>query len=59
MANDEIIAVNDAPVVDFDSLILAVNAYSAGDAVRLKIRRGDGNDRAHDHSRQVSRSTAK
>jgi serine protease Do len=40
LVNDEIIAVNDAPVVDFDSLILAVNAYSAGDGVRLKIRRG-------------------
>jgi serine protease Do len=40
LAQDEIIAVNDAPVVDFDSLILAVNGYSAGDAVRLKIRRG-------------------
>ena len=39
--NDEIIAVNDTPVVDFDSLILAVNVYSAGDTVRLKIRRGD------------------
>jgi serine protease Do len=41
LVNDEIIAVNDAPVVDFDSLILAVNAYCAGDTVRLKIRRGD------------------
>ncbi len=40
-ANDEIIAVNDAPVVDFETLILAVNAYSAGDTVTLKIRRGD------------------
>jgi serine protease Do len=39
LVEDEIIAVNDAPIVDFDSLILAVNAYSAGDAVRLKIRR--------------------
>jgi S1-C subfamily serine protease len=39
--NDEIISVNDTPVVDFDSLILAVNAYSAGDRIRLKIRRGD------------------
>jgi S1-C subfamily serine protease len=39
--NDEIIAVNDLPVVDFDSLILAVNAYTAGDRIRLKIRRGD------------------
>ena len=39
--NDEIIAVNGMPVADFDSLILAVNVYSAGDAVRLKIRRGD------------------
>jgi S1-C subfamily serine protease len=39
--NDEIIAVNGAPVVDFESLILAVNVYSAGDTVRLKIRRGE------------------
>src|SRR5262249_20860086 len=39
--NDEIIAVNGAPVVDFDSLILAVNVYSAGDSVRLKIRPGE------------------
>lgn len=37
--DDEIIAVNDAPVVDFDSLIVAVNSYSAGDRVRLKILR--------------------
>jgi S1-C subfamily serine protease len=40
-AGDEIIAINDAPVFDFDSLILAVNVHSAGDSVRLKIRRGD------------------
>jgi S1-C subfamily serine protease len=39
LTNDEIIAVDDVPVVDFDSLILAVNAFSAGDTVRLKIRR--------------------
>jgi S1-C subfamily serine protease len=39
--NDEIIAVDDAPVTDFDSLILAINTYSAGDTVRLKIRRAD------------------
>ncbi len=39
--NDEIIAVNDIPVTDFDSLILAVNVFPPGDAVRLKIRRGD------------------
>jgi len=38
---DEILAVNDSPVVDFDTLILAVNVYSADDTVRLKIRRGD------------------
>ncbi len=38
--NDEIIAVNGAPVVDFDSLILAVNAFPAGESVRLKVRRG-------------------
>jgi S1-C subfamily serine protease len=37
--NDEIIAVNGVPVVDFDSLILAVGAYGAGDEVRLLIRR--------------------
>ncbi len=41
VANDEIIGVNDVPVHDFDSLILAVNAYSAGDTVRLKIRRNE------------------
>jgi S1-C subfamily serine protease len=39
--NDEILAVNGTPVVDFDSLLLAVNAYPAGEAVRLKIRRND------------------
>jgi serine protease Do len=38
--DDEIIAVNDARVYDFDTLVLAVNAYSAGETVRLKIRRG-------------------
>jgi len=38
-ANDEIVGLNDVPIHDFDSLILAVNAYSAGDTVRLKIRR--------------------
>jgi serine protease Do len=39
--SDEIIAVNDTPVVDWDTLILAVNAYPAGETVRLKVRRGD------------------
>ena len=39
--NDQIVAVNGIPVTDFETLILAVNAYSAGDAVRLKIHRGD------------------
>jgi len=38
---DEIIAVNDVRVYDFDTLVLAVNAYSAGETVRLKIRRGE------------------
>jgi serine protease Do len=38
---DEIIELNNTPVVDFDSLVLAVNIYSAGDMVRLKIRRGE------------------
>jgi len=41
--NDEIIAVNGAPVVDFDSLILAVGAFSAGEEVRLLVRR-DGRE---------------
>jgi serine protease Do len=41
LTGDEIIAVDDAPVFDFDSLILAINVYSAGDAVRLKIRRAE------------------
>jgi serine protease Do len=39
--NDEIIAVNDGPIADFESLILAINAYAPGDSVRLKIRRSD------------------
>ncbi len=38
---DEIVAVNDVRVYDFDTLVLEVNAYSAGDTVRLKIRRGE------------------
>jgi S1-C subfamily serine protease len=38
-ANDEILAVNDIPVSDFDTLILAINSYAPGDEVRLKIRR--------------------
>ena len=39
--NDQIVAVNDIPVTDFESLILAVNVYPAGEAVRLKIERDD------------------
>jgi S1-C subfamily serine protease len=39
--NDQIVAVNGMPVSDFDSLILAVNVFAAGDSVRLKILRGD------------------
>jgi S1-C subfamily serine protease len=38
-ANDEILAVNDIPVNDFDTLILAINSFAPGDEVRLKIRR--------------------
>jgi S1-C subfamily serine protease len=38
-ANDEILAVNDTPVSDFDTLILAINSYAPGDEVRLKISR--------------------
>jgi serine protease Do len=39
--NDQIVAVNGIPVTNFDSLILAVNVFPAGEAVRLKIQRGD------------------
>jgi serine protease Do len=39
--NDEILAVNDTPIADFESLILAINAFAPGDPVRLKIRRSD------------------
>ena len=39
--NDQIVAVNGIPVTDFESLILAVNIYPAGEAVRLKIHRDD------------------
>ncbi len=38
---DEILAVDDRPVTDFDSLILAVNSHSADETVKLKVRRGD------------------
>ena len=37
--NDEILSVNDIPVTDFDTLILAINSFAPGDEVRLKIRR--------------------
>jgi serine protease Do len=37
--NDQIVAVNGSPVHDFDSLILAVSVFPAGDAVRLTIHR--------------------
>ncbi len=37
--NDEIISVNGTPVVDFDTLIVAVNSYSAGDQIRLTVVR--------------------
>ena len=37
--HDQIVAVNGIPVTDFESLILAVNAYPAGEAVRLRIDR--------------------
>jgi S1-C subfamily serine protease len=39
LAGDEIIAVNETPVVDWDTLILAINTHGPGDEVRLKIRR--------------------
>jgi len=38
---DRILAVDDTPVFDFDTLVVAVNAFSAGETVRLKIQRGD------------------
>ncbi|QEH37440.1 Periplasmic pH-dependent serine endoprotease DegQ precursor [Aquisphaera giovannonii] len=40
-ANDEILAVDDEPILDFDDLILSINARSPGDRVRLRIRRGN------------------
>jgi S1-C subfamily serine protease len=40
-ANDEIMSVNEIPVTDFDSLILAINSFAPGDEVRLKIRRAE------------------
>jgi S1-C subfamily serine protease len=40
-AGDRIVAVNDTPVFDFDTVLLAVNVFSAGDPIRLKIERGD------------------
>ena len=36
---DEIVGVNGEPMVDFDSLILAVGIYPPGEPIRLKIRR--------------------
>jgi serine protease Do len=39
--NDQIVAVNGIPVTDFESLILAVNVFPAGEAVRLRIIRAD------------------
>jgi serine protease Do len=39
--NDQIVAVNGIPVTDFDTLVLAVNVYPAGESVRLKIIRND------------------
>jgi S1-C subfamily serine protease len=39
--NDEILAVNGAPITNFDSLILSVSVYPPGESVRLKIRRSD------------------
>ena len=38
-ANDEIVAVDETPIVDFDGLILAINSHAPGDEVKLKIRR--------------------
>ncbi len=38
-ANDEILAVDDTPIIDFDSLILAINSHAPGDEVKLKLRR--------------------
>ncbi len=38
--NDEILAIGGTPVSDFASLIVAVNAFSPGDPVKVKIRRG-------------------
>lgn len=37
--NDEIVAVNDTPIANFEGLILAVHAFAPGDPVRLKVVR--------------------
>jgi S1-C subfamily serine protease len=38
-AGDEIVAVNDVPIANFEGLILAIHEYSPGESVRLKIVR--------------------
>jgi S1-C subfamily serine protease len=38
-ANDEILAVDDAPISDFETLILAINSHAPGEEVRLRVRR--------------------
>jgi S1-C subfamily serine protease len=41
VAGDLIVAVDDTPVVDFDGLILAINAHGPGEEVKLKLFRDD------------------
>ncbi len=41
LVGDVIVKVGDDPIADFESLILAINGYSPGQSVKLKIRRGD------------------
>ncbi len=40
LRGDEILSVGGVTVVDFDTLILAINSFGPGEEVKLKIRRG-------------------
>lgn len=39
LVEDEIVAVNDSPIASFDDLILAIQEFSPGESIRLKIVR--------------------
>ncbi len=39
LIDDAILAIGDLPVIDSDSLVLAVNAFTPGSPIKLRIRR--------------------